>query len=458
MNGNVNVVWQDTPLPPQEEHSDISQACYILNHLFEGFGDPFAVRLWDNSMHYVGIQASTAMHPAFVFHIKHASVLRGLVLFSGPARLAEAYYSGEIDIQGDFNAALRLHDYVASHTLPIQEKLDLVFRALTLVGGHLQAVTANPQPASGELAQTRPNPAALPHAFFQTWMGEHLLHGSGFFHIATAHSQPAMTLSQQNGLALEQAQRNQFEMICRKLRLQHGEALLDIDCGWGGLTLWAAKHYGVTVHAITQNPAQYDYVVAQVQQQALEKQVIVELLDYRDLPDAPCYDKVACIGLLEQGDKTRMAAVFGKTQAVLKTGGAFLYQALASELPERQDTLTESKRFGQLMQQYVFPEGQLYAADMHQQAEAAKFEISQVESLHRHGARTLRHWLTRLEAHHDAITRMVGERDYRIWRLYLAGCATQFEQGNLGLYQLLAIRKQHSLPHLPFVRKSAYAD
>ena len=90
--------------------------------------------------------------------------------------------------------------------------------------------------------------------------------------------------------------------------------------------------------------------------------------------------------------------------------------------------------------------------------EDAKFEIFDVEGLRPHYALTLRHWVKRLEEKHEEAVRLVGERTYRVWRLYMTGCALQFEQGSTGIYQILATGKEDGLPALPLTRRDLYED
>lgn len=42
-----------------------------------------------------------------------------------------------------------------------------------------------------------------------------------------------------------------YDVICRKLGLERGLRLLDVGCGWGGMVLHAATHYGVTAVGVT---------------------------------------------------------------------------------------------------------------------------------------------------------------------------------------------------------------
>ena len=94
--------------------------------------------------------------------------------------------------------------------------------------------------------------------------------------------------------ALDQTRWNKLEHNCRKLRLQRGERLLDIGCGWGALVSWAASHHGVRAHGITLSQAQHDFAQLRIADKDLQARLTVELRDYRDLKGQAVYDKVAC--------------------------------------------------------------------------------------------------------------------------------------------------------------------
>lgn len=115
-------------------------------------------------------------------------------------------------------------------------------------------------------------------------------------------------------------------------------------------------------------------------------------------------------------------------------------------------------RNGSFIEQYIFPDGDLPPLPiMLGAAESAGFEIREVENLREHYPLTLRHWLRRLEAHHDEVRRFVDESTYRVWRLYLAGSAHGFRRGYLAVYQtLLAKIGRSGEANLPLTRGDCY--
>jgi len=112
----------------------------------------------------------------------------------------------------------------------------------------------------------------------------------------------------------------------------------------------------------------------------------------------------------------------------------------------------------EFINRYIFPDGQLDTVSNVQRAmDRAQFEISDVEALRPHYALTLRHWVARLERHHAQALEHVDESTYRVWRLYMAACALEFESGEIGVYQILAGKRSPELA-LPLTRRHLYAS
>lgn len=406
-----------------ETDNAVNETCkarFILNRLFQDYRGSFAVRLWNGSMLYIGNDT-----PAFTFCLEQASVLRDMVFFSDPALLAEAYFAGEIQILGDFNAAMQLRYYFESLSLPLHEKLGLVFRALTLADNQREITEAE----SASFTSSKPAESSpitldynLPSAFYRLWLDERMLHSCAFFGDASQD--------------LAQAQHNQLDLVCLKLHLQHGDRLLDVSGSWGGLACWAAKNFGAFVHTLVQSQEQYAHVSAEIKKQGLEKLVTLELGDYNDLADVARYNKVVNIDMCGHVGEQNLPAYLAKMHAVLKPGGLFLNHAITTESPGRQHELSTD-----FINRQIFADGPLSAlSHFREQMHAAKLEVFNVEGLRRHQALTLRRWLAKFEQRHQEITDIVGERAYRIWRLYLNACAIQFEQGVTGTHQILAVR------------------
>lgn len=421
----------------------IQAAHHILKRLFKEYQGVFAIRLWDGNTLKIGNGV-----PAFTLDIRHAHVLRHLVFFRDPVQLAEVYFDGDIEISGDFNAAMGLRYYLEKARLPFQEKLLLALRALMVRNKKPHpSLTAKKLSHMPHKETTRENNVEsiafhydVSNEFYNLWLDERMLYSCAYFETPEQD--------------LELAQRNKLDHICRKLRLKSGESYLDIGCGWGALVCWAAKHYGVRAHGITLSRNQYEYACAEVKKQGLEHIVTVELRDYRDLSSVPTYDKVSSIGMFEHVGLKNLPLYFSIVHRVLKPGGLFLNHGITSDEPGW--NRSTSTRF---INRHVFPDGELDTiSNIQLRMEEERFEIFDVECLRPHYAYTLRHWVNRLDANREEVINLVGERTYRIWRLYMTGCALQFEQGATGIYQILAERRHDGLPNLPLTRSDIYAS
>ena len=252
---------------------------------------------------------------------------------------------------------------------------------------------------------------------------------------------------------LEAAQEDKLDLVCRKLRLKPGERLLDIGCGWGSLALWAAKHYGVKSLGVTLAVEQVRYANEWIKREGLEDVCRVEHLDYRDIDaKGQPFDKISAIGIIEHIGLENYPGYFKEVHELLVPGGIFLNHGITRsrhwQWSPQWDFLIEN----------VFPNGELiHVSHITETMETENFEILDVESLRPHYARTCQHWVERLEANRKAAVALVGERTYRIWKLYLTSSSIGFEQGSINLHQVVASRANPAVRPAPTTREEIYA-
>jgi cyclopropane-fatty-acyl-phospholipid synthase len=242
----------------------------------------------------------------------------------------------------------------------------------------------------------------------------------------------------EDGDTLETAQTQKIDHILRKLRLQPGEHLLDIGCGWGTLMLRAVQEYDVMATGVTLSQNQFDYARERIRAAGVQDRCTVQLLDYRDIAGAGVFDKITSVGMFEHVGLKNLPAYFAKIHALLKHGGLVLNHGItSSDIDSRWIGLGA----GEFIDRYVFPEGELpHLSLVLKEMAAAGFEVTDAESLRRHYARTCDAWASALEANIERAVRLAGEKRVRIWRIYLAGCAYGFAQGWTNVYQLLACK------------------
>lgn len=418
-------------------------AARIVQRLLRSFPGAAGVRLWNGTTHVIG-QAI----PAFTIVLRDPAVLRKLVLGRNPIEIADAYFRGLLDFEGELYAALQLKNYFKGLELSLRERAALLRDALRL--------PAHPWSAAGAVSalgrfghrHSRQSDREaisfhydVSNGFYRLWLDEQMVYSCAIF------ESPEQTL--------EQAQRNKLDHICRKLRLSPGERFLDIGCGWGALVCWAARNYGVRAHGITLSRNQLEYARARIAAEGLQDRVTVELRDYRDLQGEAVYDKAASVGMFEHVGLANLPVYNATVHRVLRPGGLFLNHGITHDEEgwNRKSVDTE------FINRYVFPDGELdMVSNVQRGMEQGGFEIHDVEGLRPHYALTLREWVRRLEAARAQAIAEVGETRYRIWRLYMAACALEFEDGGTGIYQILASRRgaPGSPVPVPLTRRDIY--
>ena len=176
-----------------------------------------------------------------------------------------------------------------------------------------------------------------------------------------------------------------------------------------------------------------------VAQAGLGGQVEIRLQDYRDLNErGRQFDKITSVGMFEHVGLNHLPAYFAKIHTLLKDGGLVLNHGITSTDPGSGSTPLGAAKF---IDKYVFPNGELPHISLAlKDMQTAGLEALDVECLRRHYARTLAHWAENYENHADTIRTLVSETTFRIWRIYLAGCAHAFTQNWVSLHQVLACK------------------
>jgi len=422
-------------------------AMHILRTVFRSYPGNLAVRLWDGQTATFGAGA-----PDFTLAFHHPSTVRDMVISRNPLKLAEAYFKGQVDVEGDFYRVLALKDHLPAARLHVRERLGLAAKALGLdrrrqeVGHTADGKTRRRALLSRVVRRhsKRENEQAISfhydvsNDFYRSWLDTQMVYSCAYFGDASD--------------SLDQAQSNKLDHICRKLRLKSDERLLDIGCGWGALIIWAAKHFGVHAHGVTLSQQQHEYASARILEEGLQGRVTLELRDYRDIEGQETYDKIASVGMFEHVGLKNLPAYFNTAHRLLRPGGLFLNHGITHEEEGWKKTVSTD-----FINRYVFPDGELDTiSNVQRVMERCCFEILDVEALRRHYALTLRHWVRRLEANRDAALQHVSEATYRVWRLYMAACALEFEQGDIGIYQILATKRSNGFADVPLTRGDLY--
>jgi cyclopropane-fatty-acyl-phospholipid synthase len=404
---------------------------------------PLRVRAWDGS------EAGPSGAPTLV--LRHRRAVRRLLWRPGELGLARAWVAGELTVDGDLYDALdRLSGVLwergepdapsAGSGVAAARRVASVLRdpasyrvageALSLVGPGLP-----PAPPPEEvrrragIAHTRRrDKAAIAH---------HYDVGNDFYALVLG---PSMVYScavwPDEGTTLEEAQSAKLDLVCRKLGLREGDRLLDVGCGWGSMVMHAAEHYGVRATGITLSVEQAAFARKRVAEAGLGGRIDIRVQDYRDVADGP-YDAVSSIGMAEHVGSEKYLEYARTLYGLLRPGGRLLNHQIARR-PLRDE---EAYRIDEFIDRYVFPDGELAPVGATvSRLEEAGFEVRDVEALREHYARTLRAWVTNLEAHWADAARATSPGRARVWRLYMAASALSFERNRIGVNQVLAVR------------------
>jgi cyclopropane-fatty-acyl-phospholipid synthase len=391
----------------------------------------FAVELWGGTRW----PAEKNSFPRFTWKINNAEALKSAAFSSNrEVALAEAYCYGDFDLAGDIEAIFTLADFLVGKKWSTAEKLRLMGMALTMPNG-----SHHPRAAvkfRGDLHSRQRDRQAVGYHydvsndFYALWLDRSMQYSAGCFQ----HPQDD----------LADAQRRKLDRICRKLRLEPGERLLDIGCGWGGLIRHAAREYGVNALGITLSREQLHWANERIREEGLGDRCEARLLDYRDLDDDGAFDKIVSVGMVEHVGEANLPEYFRRAFRLLRRGGLFLNSGIARAADRPTDS---TPTFTDV---YIFPDGELVTiSNLLGHAESAGFEVQHAENLREHYRLTVQRWLRKLEDSEQAAKRIVGEVKYRMWRLYLAGSAYYFQKAKLGLYHSLLLKNPDGTATLP---------
>lgn len=366
-------------------------------------GLPLGVTLWN------GLSLMPQQAPRLKVTVRSPKALAALVNPS-MGKLARHYVEQEIDVEGDAHELVRISEALSK--TPVTENG---------ANFHLRRWMRHSRLFDRKAIRYHYD---INDDFFGLWLDKRRVYSCAYY--------------RRTDDTLDMAQEQKLDHICRKLRLQPGERFLDIGCGWGALLMWAARHYKVHATGITLSANQHDYAVRQIRQQGLEKLCEVRLMDYRDMPENEPFDKVASVGMFEHVGRKNLPHYFAKIYRLLKPGGVVLNHGITLNSPD-QDELGSD--IGEFIDDYVFPGGELvHISRVIDEMSSQGLECWDIESLRPHYARTLWHWVERLEANRDAVLAIVDEKVFRIWHVYMAGSAHGFERGWMSIYQVLAGR------------------
>lgn len=398
----------------------------IATLLFDDPSRSFAVELWDGTL--LPPRRGTEIRGRVV--IRRPEVIEALFPPASERRLAEAFISGALELEGD---AIGLLEAASEWRGP---RLDLAMVQPALSVWLRRALPGSRGGLSAELRGRSHTPgrdqAAVRHHYdlsdelYQLFLDPEMVYSCAYF--------------QTGAESLEEAQRAKLELVCSKLDLGPEDRLLDLGCGWGALVVHAADRHRAQGLGVTLSENQLNEARRRLRN-LREPRMEVRACDYRQLEGMGPFDKVSSIGMMEHVGREQLDTYFSAVHRHLRPGGLFLNHAIAS-VPSTPRTLPWAlRREGGFIERFIFPDSDLIpVGDVVKAAERAGFEVRDLESLREHYAQTLALWLARLEGRFDEAVALVGRDRARAFRLYLAASAVGFRTGKLSIFQLLLVK------------------
>jgi cyclopropane-fatty-acyl-phospholipid synthase len=276
---------------------------------------PLRLRLWDGHEFALGDDPSVTIvvkDPQMVAQFTHPSL----------DALGAAFVEGKLELEGSIHEVIRVCDEL-SQALVDEDDDNLPVRTVHDKETDAKAISYHYD---------------LSNAFYQLWLDSDMAYSCAYFETGSE--------------TLEQAQQAKFRHLCRKLRLQPGDYLLDVGCGWGGLARYAAREFGAKVFGITLSQAQLDLARERVKAEGLENQVELQLLDYRDLPQDGRFDKVVSVGMFEHVGHANLTQYCKTLFGAVREGGLVMNHGITAK---HTDGRPVGRGAGDFIEKYVAP-------------------------------------------------------------------------------------------------------
>jgi cyclopropane-fatty-acyl-phospholipid synthase len=379
---------------------------------------PLRVDLWNGQQLHFGQDK-----PQVIIKIPNVSAA-GCLLTPSLSNLGSAYVDGKIDVEGNLNHIISVCNTLAAHTLRMEGKFARISRKLR-----------RSKEKDSEAVKYHYD---VSNDFYKLWLDDNLVYSCGYF---------------ENGDEdLQTSQLKKIDHILNKIQLQAGDELLDIGCGWGALVIRAAQKFEVKCVGVTLSKNQAMLAREKVKQAGLSDRIEIRLQDYRDIEGS--FNKITSIGMFEHVGIKNLPNYFSKIDSLLAPDGIAMNHGITSTDAESGETPYGN---GEFIEKYVFPYGELPHIGLALKSmQEGGLEVVDVENLRRHYARTCSLWTDNFEARAEEIKKLVGDKRYRIWRIYLAGCAYAFNRDWISLYQVLCVKAGRPVSHLSWSRRHMY--
>ena len=386
---------------------------WLARRLLASLDDPkFSLELWD------GFRVGASVSSVGTIRILQPSVLTRLC-WQRSLAFGEAYSDGTLEVQGDLVEVLvELNRALARSSPSWFGRLSDRWQRTR----HRHSLAESKSSVNQHYD--------LGNEFYQQWLDEQLIYTCAYY------SRPDLTL--------DEAQVAKLDHVCRKLRLQPGEKVVEAGCGWGALALHMARQYGVRVRAFNISREQVVYARDRAKAEGLDNRVQFIEDDYRQIRGR--FDAFVSVGMLEHVGINNFAGLGRLIDRSLKPNGRGLIHTIGRNAPAPMDAWADK---------YVFPGAEPPSlSQMTEIFEAGRLSVLDVENLRLHYAKTMEEWRQRFELTAENIERQFDARFVRMWRLYLCASIAAFLSGDLQLFQVVFSRAEDN--HVPWTRADLY--
>jgi cyclopropane-fatty-acyl-phospholipid synthase len=383
---------------------------------------PLRVELWNGD--HVDLSADT---PRVTIRVPGPGSLRYL-LSPSLGSLGEAYVEGALQIEGRAADMIQVGNALAASTGKPARTSRLASAALRLVSPHTREKDAEAIRYHYDVS----------NEFYSHFLDPAMVYSCAYF---------------ENGDEdLATAQVKKIDHILTKIGLQPGQTLLDIGCGWGALVIRAAQRFGARCVGVTLSEKQFELARERVAQAGLKDRIDIRLQDYRDVDGR--FERITSVGMFEHVGLEHLAEYFAQVNKLLAPGGVVMNHGITtSDIDQRSSPYGG----GDFIDKYVFPHGELaHLSTVIRTMQEGGLEVRDVENLRRHYARTCALWTENFERNAEHIRQTADPKTFRIWHVYLAGCAYAFAHDWISLYQIVCGKAGQDPAQMPWSRRYMY--
>lgn len=380
---------------------------------------PLRLQLWNGQQFDLGTQA-----PEVTIRVPAPSALTYL-LNPSLDNLGRAYVEGKLEVDGHLRAIVEVANQLAECGLGRGNRFGQLFKPRSHTRRQDKQAIEYHYDVSNE--------------FYRSFLDPAMVYSCAYFETGNED--------------LATAQQQKIDHILTKLDVRPGHTLLDIGCGWGALVLRAAQTYGARCVGITLSRNQHALASERVRAAGLEDRISIRLLDYRDMQGQ--FDRITSVGMFEHVGLKNLPLYFSTIRRLLADDGLAMNHGICTT---NTDHSTARYGAGEFIGAYVFPHGELpHIGAVLGAMQDGGMETLDVENLRRHYARTCALWAENFERNDARIRTLVDERKYRIWRVYLAGCAHAFRHDWISLFQVVCGKAGREAGTLRWSRRYMYS-